>query len=603
MQNVNSNVSLLNANYSHAIMMNSYGARDYFIIEKHLSILPILLTIFGTLGNTMAFYVLTRKKLRVQSTMLYFASLTLMDTLSLYQWNFNFFYKYQINEHAENLENQSIFLCRYISFMANFSVQSSAWILAVITIDRYLIVTNTYWKQKFSKNIRFNLAIIAFIIAFFALTNLPVTFLNGQVKQKNNKTRVECYNTNFYIVWQKIVVLIDCVFPLALMIIFNGLLICKTYKSSVKLDTQQKNNHRPSSFLPDSYSCADLTQQQQQPKQVQNFSYYFEPFASLNKAKSKNLFQHYCSMTILPDDMNNSSNTATKSVPNSPNLNPKSRRFSEVYQDKISMTSLSPKTRYLTTETTNIINNNNLSVRSNNNLAISSECNLSRSMISLNERPTSATRNRKILLMLTLLTLSFMVSTLPASVFYAFFRTSLSDKPYRRLLSLIFNCIRHLSHAFNFVIYFTSSSIIKQQLKEIIRDLKRKKLVKFLKKKFSCLMLDAGVSAANGSTMRKTNTPQPGDELEDTSVFLNNSKSNRMSDAKKESPNDEFLEFKITKMNDFNVNNEKSSLKDEVNYLISNTNENDNNTNKINNQVEFESISFKVPVIKKVNRR
>lgn len=58
----------------------------YYNIERKLSILPIILMIAGTLGNMIAFYVLTRKKLRTQSTMLYFASLTVMDTLSLYQW-------------------------------------------------------------------------------------------------------------------------------------------------------------------------------------------------------------------------------------------------------------------------------------------------------------------------------------------------------------------------------------------------------------------------------------------------------------------------------------------------------------------------------------
>ena len=89
MQNVNSsNASgLLNANDSLQMKYNKDIRNNrFFIIEKNLSILPVFLMIFGTLGNSIAFYVLTRKKLRAQSTMLYFASLTVMDTLSLYQW-------------------------------------------------------------------------------------------------------------------------------------------------------------------------------------------------------------------------------------------------------------------------------------------------------------------------------------------------------------------------------------------------------------------------------------------------------------------------------------------------------------------------------------
>lgn len=58
----------------------------YHNIEKTISILPVILCIAGTFGNLIALYVLTRKKLRSQSTMLYFASLTVMDTISLYQW-------------------------------------------------------------------------------------------------------------------------------------------------------------------------------------------------------------------------------------------------------------------------------------------------------------------------------------------------------------------------------------------------------------------------------------------------------------------------------------------------------------------------------------
>ena len=89
---VNWNYSLNKSNREH---FSSEYSINYFLIEKNLSILALFFMVFGTFGNSIAFYVLTRKKLRVQSTMLYFASLTVMDTLSLYQWfvfrNFFFF--------------------------------------------------------------------------------------------------------------------------------------------------------------------------------------------------------------------------------------------------------------------------------------------------------------------------------------------------------------------------------------------------------------------------------------------------------------------------------------------------------------------------------
>jgi hypothetical protein len=89
MQNVDLNISdssTWNDSFESISEHFSSHSISYFLIEKNLSILPLFFMVFGTLGNSIAFYVLTRKKLRGQSTMLYFASLTVMDTLSLYQW-------------------------------------------------------------------------------------------------------------------------------------------------------------------------------------------------------------------------------------------------------------------------------------------------------------------------------------------------------------------------------------------------------------------------------------------------------------------------------------------------------------------------------------
>ena len=90
--------------------------------------------------------------------------------------------------------------------------------------------------------------------------------------------------------------------------------------------------------------------------------------------------------------------------------------------------------------------------------------------------------------MLSLLTLSFAISTLPSSIFYTMFRSKLADKPYRRLVTNSFILLRHLSHSFNFIIYFTSSSIIKQQLKETISEVKRRDYVRYLKVVCCCIV-------------------------------------------------------------------------------------------------------------------
>ncbi len=68
---------------------------------------------------------------------------------------------------------------------------------------------------------------------------LACTFYHSHI------TKVLTSNTKFYQFWQNVIVLIECILPLILMIIFNGLLIYRTYKSSVKLDNsknRQKTN-------------------------------------------------------------------------------------------------------------------------------------------------------------------------------------------------------------------------------------------------------------------------------------------------------------------------------------------------------------------------
>lgn len=87
--------------------------------------------------------------------------------------------------------------------MAYFSMQTSAWILTAISIDRYLIVTNLNWKQKYSRSIKFNLIVIGCILAAFAFINLPVTIFNG--RQILNRIK-KVYLGLFYIVCQLLII-------------------------------------------------------------------------------------------------------------------------------------------------------------------------------------------------------------------------------------------------------------------------------------------------------------------------------------------------------------------------------------------------------------
>lgn len=508
--------------------------------------------------------------------------------------NFNFFYKYQVNQYNQNLEEQSLFLCRYVSFMAYFSMQTSAWLLTAISIDRYLIVTNLNWKQKYSRSLRFNLGVILAMVFSIALINLPVVFLNGNVKYPSDprkRIRIECYTSSYVVFWQRFTLLLECLFPLLLMILFNYLLIKRTYKSSTKLIKGNKSRTRATPNQPVNLtpSASNLAQKNFNRRMsvasnisgvdAKNNSYYeiSSTFDSKQQSKSaatptNNRFEPCCSSTNLTDCAKQTNNTNTTTATTQPNSD--NKLIVPVHSFKISTLGAgsSPKSDENETKLSlylrskrqlekdhekfeNMVNsiscsfsnldflqrkiihggsqkshdakaisgspNNN--TNSANKLYVSSNLRLnSQSLLNIGDSATqpspssysnyshrisfseprtpqteatgvqtdhmdrgevkrrrrfnSSRRNRRIVLMLSLLTLSFALSTVPSAVFYTFFRPIVNDKPYKRLLSMSFNLIRHLSHTFNFIIYFTFSTIIKQQLNEIFNQTKLRQL-------------------------------------------------------------------------------------------------------------------------------
>jgi len=384
---------------------------------------------------------------------------------------------------------------------------------------------------------KFSLIVILIIILITAFINFPVALLNGKINKSPNVTqekRIICYSTSYIIFWQKFSLLLECIFPLIIMTIFNIMLVKKTYKSSTKFNSAIQNSSKSKS----NYCNRNVSGMNTSPK---------ESHIQLSKASNsfiedesqQNLAQHTkCSNKFLIPDKHESLRKTTNKK-----LNNKSDNFLEIGPRRSSLKS-NPKIKFLEVnknsseisppkmETISSYEENegddeefvsingpinqkddslanlnflksgdipfeNLNYTEPSGISFydphscidqiehgdgSSDTNLKtvalqRKFNTTNghsERKVSNLRNRRIVVMLSLLTLSFTISTVPSSIFYTFFRPLINDKPYKRLFTLIFNLIRHLSHAFNFVIYFTSSSVIKRELKESIKEFREK---------------------------------------------------------------------------------------------------------------------------------
>jgi hypothetical protein len=391
--------------------------------------------------------------------------------------------------------------------MAYFSLQTSAWILTLISIDRYFILTSSTWKRKFSKNIKLTLSVIISIILFGALINLPVTFLNGEIKIYNTTsilgnasliTEIDCYTTDYMKFWEKFMLCNECIIPLILMIIFNSLLIYKTYKSSVKLKKMQLKEKQ--------HQCekSELQQRDQQlesstnkiPSTTSNIIQNYEKIESFDLIKNRSN-KNKLSVSDLDLKIRNIKTTDNLkkrrcSTPNLINVNRNIDMSKNVLNNKKKV--LTPPVLLNVMNSSSIIKSDqskDSKERSENKEFLNeldeilAKKRMEKSKTDTKKREKiidtnkhSQRRNRRIVIMLVLLTSSFTISTFPSTMFYSFFRPFMNNKPYKRLLTLIFTLLRHLSHSFNFLIYFKYSTMIKQELNTIVNFKKFKHFIR-----------------------------------------------------------------------------------------------------------------------------
>lgn len=88
------------------------------------------------MGNLLTLIVLLRKNLRRLVTVRYLIVVSICDTISLYGWNFNNFYKFTVSSKNDDLEEISLGHCRVISFMTFVSLQLSSWCLTAVSFGK-----------------------------------------------------------------------------------------------------------------------------------------------------------------------------------------------------------------------------------------------------------------------------------------------------------------------------------------------------------------------------------------------------------------------------------------------------------------------------------
>ena len=99
------------------------------VLAKSIGIYSILILLIGSLGNLCASLACTRKSLRKTPTFVFIGFALISDTVSLYFWNID---HYLLAFESYQIEDVSIFFCRFATFFQTTSLQWSAWLLVNI---------------------------------------------------------------------------------------------------------------------------------------------------------------------------------------------------------------------------------------------------------------------------------------------------------------------------------------------------------------------------------------------------------------------------------------------------------------------------------------
>ena len=201
-----------------------------------LSDLALGITIMGTILNLVTFLtIFCNQELRKTSSMIYSLYLTVTFTLSLYIWNLNHFLTYNYGFEIESL---NITLCKIFAFTQFFSLESSGFLLSVLSVDRYISVISI--PGSFASRLPFRTPKSAHlwslvIIGLVFILNSHILILNGYYEQTFNGNNtfkdLICYKyiNGFPLspVWEYVHLILYSLIPFIIMLVFNILLIKK----------------------------------------------------------------------------------------------------------------------------------------------------------------------------------------------------------------------------------------------------------------------------------------------------------------------------------------------------------------------------------------
>jgi len=102
----------------------------------------------GSIGNSLSFIVFSQKQLRTHSTFRYLAYLSIIDLIVLYLGLGNIILR---DYFLFDIREQSLFLCKFHTFLTYVTTHLSSWILTIVSIDRAIACTIVQLNKRFCR--------------------------------------------------------------------------------------------------------------------------------------------------------------------------------------------------------------------------------------------------------------------------------------------------------------------------------------------------------------------------------------------------------------------------------------------------------------------
>lgn len=237
--------------------------KKLFNDTKIVTFILFLYLIIGAIGNAIVVYVYFRY-MKGKTTHRYFIPyLAIVDFVGVVVHC-----SLDIIKDFLNVIFPSDILCRILWYVGMATTLSSALILVVIAIHRYLLICKPHWSRMTKKKKRFALI---FVVVFSLLYSVPCFFFYGGTKIEHDKlniTGLQCgtrheFSKSLYLFIHNVLLLLLSVFGVVSMIVFYTLVARKIHlrrKAQMKKEEERKmNNVTTDQYSLDTDQYLDIT--------------------------------------------------------------------------------------------------------------------------------------------------------------------------------------------------------------------------------------------------------------------------------------------------------------------------------------------------------